>query len=88
MYDAGLGGRSDAPAGASLGRRCGDLVFGHPLPLRAMGMPLTFGDEGPRLQPLADLAAIDALRVLSPDVLPEVLERCGFCAASCPTLFR
>lgn len=44
------------------------------LPLRAMGMPLTFGDEGPRLQPLADAAAIDALRVLSPDVLPEVLE--------------
>ena len=30
------------------------------LPLRAMGMPLSFGDEGPRLQPLADAAAIDA----------------------------
>lgn len=44
------------------------------LPLRAMGMPLTFTDEGPRLTPLADEAAIDALRVLTPDVLPEVLE--------------
>lgn len=44
------------------------------LPLRAMGMPLTFTEEGPRLTPLADEAAIDALRVLTPDVLPEVLE--------------
>ena len=43
------------------------------LPLRAMGMPLSFTDEGPRLQPLGDEAAIDALRVLSPDELPEVL---------------
>ncbi len=43
------------------------------LPLRAMGMPLSFTDEGPRLQALADEAAIDALRVLSPDELPEVL---------------
>lgn len=44
------------------------------LPLRAMGMPLTFTDEGPRLTPLSDVAAIDSLRVLTPDVLPEVLE--------------
>lgn len=43
------------------------------LPLRAMGMPLSFTDDGPRLQPLGDEAAIDALRVLSPDELPEVL---------------
>lgn len=44
------------------------------LPLRAMGMPLTFTDEGPRLSPLDSAAAIDALRVLEPDALPEVLE--------------
>jgi len=44
------------------------------LPLRAMGMPLTFTEEGPRLSPLDSAAAIDALRVLEPDALPEVLE--------------
>jgi uroporphyrinogen decarboxylase len=44
------------------------------LPLRAMGMPLTFTEDGPRLSPLDSAAAIDALRVLEPDALPEVLE--------------
>jgi uroporphyrinogen decarboxylase len=44
------------------------------LPLRAMGLPLTFTDEGPRLTPLSDAAAIEKLRVLSPAALPEVLE--------------
>lgn len=44
------------------------------LPLRAMGIPLTFTDEGPRLQPLADGRAIEDLRTLTKAALPEVLE--------------
>ena len=34
------------------------------IPLEAMGLPLTFTEEGPRLQPVRDAAGIAALRVL------------------------
>src|SRR5579871_4866211 len=40
------------------------------IPVEAMGVPLTFTDEGPRLQPVRDRAGIEKLRV--PDVEAEL----------------
>jgi uroporphyrinogen decarboxylase len=37
------------------------------LPLQAMGVPLAFPDEGPKLSPVRDQAGIGALRVPDPD---------------------
>ncbi len=37
------------------------------IPIEKMGVPLSFPDEGPRLEPVRDRAGIDALRVPDPD---------------------
>jgi uroporphyrinogen decarboxylase len=37
------------------------------IPIEAMGVPLTFGDEGPRLEPVRDAAGIARLRVPEPE---------------------
>ncbi len=37
------------------------------IPIEKMGVPLSFPDEGPRLEPVRDRAGIDALRIPDPD---------------------
>ncbi|MEO6950878.1 MAG: uroporphyrinogen decarboxylase [Polyangia bacterium] len=37
------------------------------IPIEKMGIPLSFPDEGPRLEPVRDRAGIDALRIPDPD---------------------
>src|SRR5262249_48688967 len=37
------------------------------IPIEKMGVPLSFPEEGPRLEPVRDRAGIDALRVPDPD---------------------
>jgi uroporphyrinogen decarboxylase len=44
------------------------------VPLEAMGLGLSFTDEGPRVQPVRDEAGIAALRVPAAEELPYVLE--------------
>ncbi len=45
------------------------------IPLEKMGIPLSFPEEGPRLEPVRDRAAIDALRVPDADAeMPYVME--------------
>src|SRR5581483_7231678 len=45
------------------------------IPIEKMGVPLTFTDEGPRLEPVRDAAGIAALRVPDPEAeLPYVME--------------
>jgi uroporphyrinogen decarboxylase len=49
------------------------------IPLEAMGLPLTFTEEGPRVQPVRDAAGIAALRTLGPGDCAFVMEAVRLC---------
>lgn len=50
------------------------------LPLEAMGLPLSFTEQGPQLEPVRSEADIAALRVPDPEELGFVLETVRLCA--------